>query len=402
MRLWRMLLILSLVIGISFAAPVNLTSVVPITAVTVAIFLAIMSLLGKTLSSPQLDAWVKTELRELIAGVILVVIVYTFFISSKGVSAAMTGSGDYINESVRIINNMLSNESVGYDRAMHDIIKAGTKIRAAATYAPYLSIPLWYVMVVYSTSPLSGVGLLFSPLSAATQGIANSIFLYEGIALLLRFSATAIPAVLLPISLAFRLVPYTRKMGNTLIAVCLAAMVLLPFSVIIVGQVNKIIDYPQAYLKNSQLNALDANTWAMTIAEPFCKIMPIRFILSLNDFLFSLVVCGPLLLIPVVGAFLFSLCQPLMQNTVYPIMMLFLQVAYDSSLLLWMTAAGEGKAYANTAFEILNPFLAQVNNLVLLGYIDLIVIAIITISGARSISAALGGEWYLAGIQRLV
>jgi hypothetical protein len=35
-------------------------------------------------------------------------------------------------------------------------------------------------------------------------------------------------------------------------------------------------------------------------------------------------------------------------------------------------------------------------------YLDVVFIGLITISGARSHSAALGGEWYMAGIQRLI
>jgi hypothetical protein len=43
-----------------------------------------------------------------------------------------------------------------------------------------------------------------------------------------------------------------------------------------------------------------------------------------------------------------------------------------------------------------------VSNLVLVGYLDFILIGLVTVSGAKSISAALGGEWYMAGIQRLI
>ncbi|MBI5046406.1 hypothetical protein HZC07_01605 [Candidatus Micrarchaeota archaeon] len=70
----------------------------------------------------------------------------------------------------------------------------------------------------------------------------------------------------------------------------------------------------------------------------------------------------------------------------------------------WEAAfAGQGaRDYAGTAFTQLQPFLKDINNLVLIGYVDFIFIGIITVVGARSLSAALGGEWYMAGIQRLI
>jgi hypothetical protein len=386
----------------TYTSPIDFTGIIPITIMIVIIFLALMRMLASAMASPQMSAWVKTEFRELIAGVLLVVIIYSFFFGSTSISAALTGRGDYIMASQIIIEDMLTNDTVGYDRAMHDIIFAGTQLRAAATYSPYLSIPAYWVGFTYSTAPMSGVGVLFSSLAQATQGLANVIIIYEGILMLIKFSSASVPPVLLPISISLRLIPFTRKIGNTLIAISLAAIVLLPFSVIIVGEMNKIIDYPEAYIDTWDKRRLDPGAVAMIVAEPFCQMMPVRFILSLNDLLFSLVVCLPFLFVPVVGGALFASCQPLVQNTIYPIMMMVMQIAYDLALLGWITAAQEGIEYANRSFDIIYPFLTQVNNLVLLGYLDAVIIGVITISGARSISGALGGEWYLGGIQRLI
>jgi hypothetical protein len=58
--------------------------------------------------------------------------------------------------------------------------------------------------------------------------------------------------------------------------------------------------------------------------------------------------------------------------------------------------------YWLNAYDTVMPFLRDVNSVVFLTYIDLILIAIITISGARSLSSALGGEAYMFGVQRLI
>ncbi len=401
MRPFRHLLLLLIVLGLSFASGPDFTSIVPITAVLVAIFLALMMMLSTAVSSPQLEAWSKNELRELIAGVILAALIYAFFVGSTSLTKAITGQGDYLTASQDVITNLMTNQTTGLDRSFDDIIRAATKIRAAATYSPYISVPLYVVGLTYSTSPLGGVAPLFSSLTSATSGIANSIFIYEGLLFILKFCATAVPAVLLPVSLSLRMIPFTRKTGNTLVAICLAGMVLVPFSVILIGETNKVIDYPKAYLTSSQLDQLDPGTWAMTVAQPFCELMPIRVLLSLNDLLFSIVVCLPLLLTPWTAGF-FLPCQDLVQYVVYPLLMIGLQVSYDTALGAWIAFAGEGVGYTDQAFGVLVTFLSNVNNAILLSYLDTIVIAIITMSGARSISTALGGEWYLAGIQRFV
>jgi len=118
--------------------------------------------------------------------------------------------------------------------------------------------------------------------------------------------------------------------------------------------------------------------------------------------LFSEVICLPFLLIPIYGAGIYAVCQPLVQFVIYPILMMAIQASYDIAMAAWIAFAGEGVGYTDQAFGVLTRFLGDINNAILLGYLDTIIIGIITISGARSISTALGGEWYLAGIQRFV
>jgi hypothetical protein len=409
MRIVKILLLLILFLNIASAAPPDFTALIPITAITVVIFLSLMNMLASVISSAQITAWVKTEMREVLAGVILVVIIYTFFITSTNISEAITGEKHYLDESIRIIEGMLSDATyenldsqpdkvVGYDRAFHDLIRAGTKVRAAASYSSYLSIPLGWVGFTYSTAPLAGVAPLFASLAGGTQGLANLIFIYEGLLLLLRFSDTALRAILLPISLSLRIVPFTRKIGNTLIAVSLAAMVFLPFSVIVVDKINGIITYPKAYLTSSNLDELDANSWSMAIGEPLCKMMPIRIIMFMNEVIFAQVVCLPIIWLP--GAH--SFCVGLMQFLIYPLINLLVSIAHIATLLPWEIWASATGNYAEEAFEVVYEFLRNINNLVLLGYMNVILIGIITITGARSLSVALGGEWYLGGIQRLI
>lgn len=425
MRLLKPILLTLLLLGIASAAAVDFTPLIPITAVVVVIFLAIMNMLASAISSPQIGAWVKAELRELIAGVLLAVIIITFFISSRGIASAITGTGDYINQSAIIIDKILSDSEVGYDRAFQDVIRAGSKVRVTATYAPYLALPLGPVNLIYSEAPLAGVSPLLSSLAAATQGLANNILLFEAIRLLIKLAETAIPTVLLPVGLCLRLIPFSRSIGNSIIAICIGAMVFLPFSVILIDAMHGAIDYPEAHMDTWDMLRLDfmldyGGQGALMAGEILCGSKILRLFLGLNEFGFGLLVCIWLLFIPGFGYGAFINCFGILtpvgleggwatSSAPYGI---YGNVIDWSSYIYMFIVAGSlaaiqvqslfGVGYASRAFDLLYEFLRQINNLTVLGFLDIAVIAIVTLTGTRSVSAALGGEWYLAGIQRLI
>lgn len=288
------------------------------------------------------------------------------------------------------------------DVAYSDIIQASGKIRSAATYAPYMNIPLWFVSINYASNPLAGIALMLNSLNMGAQALTNVIFLDESIKVLLLFSKAVVPPVLLPLSFVLRMIPFTRKVGSTMIALSIAAVVLFPFAVILTGELNKSITVPSPRIDD--LGALDANPWSMVVVEPFCETEAVRMLLGLTDPLFSLVVCIPLLLIPIAGPGLFAACFNLVMYLIYPLIMLIFQVLMSVLVIIWELSlmAGGDVDYAMAVFDQVRPFLGEVNGLVLVSYLDMILIATITIVGARSLSAALGGEAYMAGIQRLI
>ena len=237
----RLAFILFLMANLAFAVePIDLTLAVPLVAVIVAISLAAISMLAVSIGDPRLEAWTKTELRELLAGVILIALITGFFISSNGISIALTGEDNYIEVSTNILDEWLSN----YDASFMYIIRAATKIRTAATYSPYMNIPLWYVSISYSTNPLGGVGILLGTMNLTAQGLTNAIFIAEGIRLLVVFMEIAVPTILLPLAFCMRLIPFTRRLGNTMISICIAGMVFLPFSIILADSLNDLINFP--------------------------------------------------------------------------------------------------------------------------------------------------------------
>jgi len=394
----------------------NLTFAVPIVAVIVVIFIALMSMLAASTADPRLEAWVKTEIRELIAGAILIAIITTYFLSSDGITRAIIGESNYIELAEDILDEWIG----AYDRAFRDIIRAATIIRYAATFSTYTNVPMWYFSLNYSVNPLGGIAMILGPLNLAAQALTNAIFISEGIRLLISFLKVTVPVVIMPLAFILRLIPFTRRVGNTMISISLAAIIFLPFSVILADALNDTIppeerpnpdivpkakDCPDQNPGCPNFDELDDVGEAMMMFEPVCEAAPVRLILSLGDLLFATIVCLPLLFIPIAGPGLYVSCWYLVKEVIYPLIMTVFQIGGALLLLMWEGAYGteQGQmSYVNTVFGQIQPFLEAVTNLVFLGYLDFILIALVTFAGARSISAAIGGEWYMAGIQRLI
>jgi hypothetical protein len=375
--------------------PIDLTFAVPGVALVVAVLLAASSMMATAMSNPRLEAWAKTEVREFIAALLLIGIIVGGLLGTNGVSVALTGETDYVGVSQTIMDEWLGN----FDSAFEYVFLAASRIRTAATYSPYMNIPLWYVSISYSTNPIGGVGILLGTLNMAAGALTNAIFIGEGMRLLIGFVRATFPTVILPLAFCIRLIPFTRKAGNTLISIALAGLIFLPFGVILADTLNGLITYPNPTLDPENL---DANPWAMVAFEGFCEVLPVRLLLQLTDVLFALVVCLPLLLTPWTAGF-YPACYNLVKEVIYPIINVIFQVGGTALLIIWESVfAATSDNYVDQIWSELYPFFTGVNNLVLVSYMDYILIAIVTLTGARSISAALGGEWYMAGVQRLI
>ncbi len=401
MHLWRAILLLSILTTTIFSVnPIDLTFAVPAIAIIVGMFLALSNMLATTTSDPRLQAWTKTEMQEFVGAIILVVGITAVFMGVGGlgspIATTLTGDADHINSSITIVDSWIAN----YNSAFKSMIAAATKIRAAATYSPYMNIPLWYVSISYSTAPISGIGILLGPINMAGNSLANVIFMAEGLRMIILLMQTTIPKIILPLAFCLRIIPFSRKLGNTLIALSLAGMVLLPFSVILTNALNNTIDYPTPTIDVSKLDAKPA---AMMMMEPLCESKVVRTILLANDVIFSLIVCLPLLLSGV-GAVYYPVCYNLMKEVIYPLLQTLFQLTVTAIMIIWEASFNGAlrDMYLDNVFNALQPFLANVSNLIFLSYLDFALIVIITYTGARSISTALGGEWYMAGIQRLV
>ena len=377
--------------------PLDLRLAVPVVAILSIIFISLSTMLAHTLSDSRLEAWVKNELREVLAGVLLVAIITGALAGSNSIVSTLAGgTGEPISQA-RIILDGLENN---YHAVFANLIRISTRLRMAVSFYPSMNIPILFVAINYATNPLSGIGAMLQPISIAAQGSSTMIFLLEAIRALLVFVQAVGPTVILPLSFIFRLLPFTRKLGNTLIAVSFGAMLFFPVSILLMGQFNSALgrDFPAPHIN---LDAITSTPGVLTVGQGFCNALPLRLMLQLTEPLFGSVACSPLLLTPFTAP-AFPLCSAIMSYIVYPLLVAAFEITFAVFLLVWLADINSAVSYANSVFDAVYPFLKDVGNLVFVGYLDIILIFIIVFTGIRSLSVVLGGESYMAGIQRLI
>ncbi|MBI5051396.1 hypothetical protein HZC08_01420 [Candidatus Micrarchaeota archaeon] len=121
----------------------------------------------------------------------------------------------------------------------------------------------------------------------------------------------------------------------------------------------------------------------------------LRGFTAVSEVGWGLIICLPLL-ITGVG---FQACWDTVTEVVYPITVMGFQTIWGS---VFLSQAINSSINIELIFNIVSDFLQKLNYVVVLSYIDTLTVAIITIVGTKSVSAALGGEYYLFGLQRLV
>ncbi len=414
----RWAIILLLLFGASFAAGTDVFLLIfPFAVIIVAIILALLRMAADTFSLPGLSAYVKTELGELFAGVILALIVYAFIISSDQLSTLLTGqSATMLAES-----HFESLVTQYYIPTFLGIIRIGTQLKAMISFSTNQAIPALWMSWGWTISSYGGLSPLLSSLTMAVQGLSNSILLYESVLLLLRFSSAIIPTIVLPLALSLRLIPFTRQAGTALTAICISVLVIFPWSVVFVDQIHSqdVVPYPNPVAGGAVgriISNLGINFPSSEVLEFLCQNHAFRFFLQLNELGWVGVLCPPTCLAIAASvcagtgpgyaacfgaAFwaCFETCFWLIVLVDYPVTVLGAQLIYNT---IGTSFINVSSSQAGSIFDAMYPFMAAVNNLVMMGYVDAIIIGVFTIVGARAVSAALGGEWSMIRFQRLV
>ena len=391
MRESKFIVFLLVLASLSFAGLIdNSQYMLGGTIMLVIIILALLNMFASSLELPQLEAWVKTEIRELIAGAILIIIVFALFNASTGVVSILTGVTNLNSYTNTFFNNRIAAINTGYIA----LLKAFHYLGIKSGFSTSVGIPLYFTGISLGGAPYSGYGTLFLFLSQASQGLSTSLFIYEGMKVLMGF-LVSVASPLLYIAFIFRVIPFTRHLGNTLIALVVGAGILLPLSIILVAQLHTMITIPNPDITDAAFENGIGTAPSGTFPKPVCSNLVVRTALQITEYGWVLIFCTPLAWIP--GYF--PICQNLIIWLLYPLYFVSLFLGWGRQLLSLTYGSG---TTIGTAFDVLFPFLANVTKTVVLSYIDVVVVGIVTIIGTKSISSALGGEVFLSGIQRLL
>jgi len=375
--------------------------------VVVTAMLALTLMFSRSFNSPQLEAWTKNELRELVVAAILLVAVNIIFFGTGNLVGILTGEADHQD----VARNFIADTQGTIEEAYRDSMRLFHYLTMRAGFWVYSSTAeFWVMYATFTGGQYSGASVFFGPLQMATQGLTTAWFEYAALGILLDFITTA-SAVLLPVAFIFRFVPFTRRMGNMLIALAIGGAVIFPFSIVLVSQLHDLLGsgMPDPDVNENAFNSLDISDVVAPV-EAVCSIQAIRLLLNLNEVLFSAIACLPVAWFP--PAYVACAGSPVgNQSGIMPIVYNILQIIFRTGYAMFFAAEGLlGFIRSNEALglsgadltDIVYGFLLEVNNFVVLAYMDALVIVIVTYAGIKSVSAALGGEYMMPAISRLV
>lgn len=366
-------------------------------AITAPVCLIVITLLAmtymasKALSQPQLEAWTKLELREFIVGMIVILLVISIVESANISLFYLTGyDGDLTSYAVSRLTSFANPLVSAYE----DAIEASHHLTLLSGYSFSYPVSAWYFSFSFHISPYGGYSSLIVMLYHATQGLTNAILIYNAAALFVDFfSKSAI--VLLPFAMALRIIPFTRQAGTTLIALCLGAYFFFPFSVFLVSKFHDVISPATPIIADFSSMQVDIPLGFGELCKGWAKDFA-----SIPGEIWGVAICAPIAIACWAGyAACFAQCWQFVTSVMYPMVVMFGQLGYGMMLFMANMMADKN---ITEIYYVLKPFLQAVNERVVLCYIDVIVIATITYVGVKSVSSALGGEYFLAGIQRLI
>ncbi|MBN2477847.1 hypothetical protein JXB01_00990 [Candidatus Micrarchaeota archaeon] len=410
-------ILLLLLVSLAFASPIewnifgiSFATILPVTVLLVVLMLSLAWMASDAFSLPQLKGWVKIELRELIIGAVWIIIAYSLFFGQDTIVNLLTGDDNPSQTAINKIETHLDRFYGAYD----ETLKGSYYLGLLSGYGYFWPFSFYYGSYNHVSTPHMGVRPFQSTFSKGAQGLTQGIFIYKGLEALLKFLQAVIPSVALPFALALRILPFTRKAGSTLLALCIGGYMLLPMSTVFIFDIHDSIEIgepPEIPVSNLKLNiplnldevcSTDVGDILETMINPFEAVQPKNLIgagmgiLKMGELPFSMVVCAITSPFPPMA---YAACVFYESNVIYNLIMSIYELTFSWNFVLQdaFTDLDMGQIYGE-----IKPLFQYINNLLVLTYVDLLAVSIITYVGTKSISGAVGGEAFLSGLRRLI
>lgn len=425
----RGLLFAFVLLSIAFATPtVNIPNLDPFTnplligamVILAVSFSALAYAVSTAIQNPSAIAWSKEMVRETVAGVIIVAIVYGAAVTANAMIVEMTGYGNLSevgSASTALgsaaLDPLLSDLEMVYGKVAEAYfsvaVQQGTAISVTLSVPPikffFMQPAIYYAR---DMMPYYGMSPILQSLTQSAYQLTIQMLSLKLVKIFLVYINSIVPSFLLPLGFVFRIFPLTKKAGDTLIALSLGGLFMLPASLIVVKEMRDLAGFDSAssavgYVKTEKFYE-NVDPWLFSeqsaaLVSGLCQNTAVKIIFGFGEMFWGLIYAIILLLMQnydFFGNFNTFVSQ------IWPWVIYGLQMLYASILTGMSEGIDSGEMYDRTIQPIVQYLFPAVNEITMFSIISIIIIAIITYSGTRAISTALGGEYSFAGITRMI
>ncbi len=210
-----------------------------------------MFMIAYALQNPQMVALAREEL----AALIFTVMILFFFLSIDTITSDISTSilvsslpqelqGDFASSPMTLqgmtqshINLAMASLSIIEEKLKEqyiDLYLFEALIGFLSTISFPLGSPVPAVNVIsFSLAPFTGLNLLSNAHTVVVEAIGYLITVLWAKQFILIFSRDVVPVILLPLGLVLRAVPFFRRTGSSIIAICFAMYFVLPFAMLL-------------------------------------------------------------------------------------------------------------------------------------------------------------------------
>lgn len=373
------------------------------------------------IQNPSAIAWSKEMLRETVAGVVIVAIVYGAAVTANGMLVGMTGYGSV----TEVGSASLELGSASLDPILEDLemvygkiaeayfsvaVQQGTAVSVTFSLPPikffFLQPAIYYAR---DMMPYYGLSPVLQGLSMSASQITIQILSIRMVKVFLIYVSEVVPGFLLPLGFVFRVFPLTKKAGDTLIALSLGGLFMLPASLIVVGEMRDLAGFggPGSMVGLARSEKFYENVDPSLFTEQsaglvsgLCQNTAVKVIFGFGEIFWG-IIYGLIFSAPTFFATFFQEFN-FFVSWVWPFILYGLQMLYASILTGMLETVDSGEIYDRTIAPIASILFPAVSEITAFSIISIVVIAIITYSGTKAISTALGGEYAFGGLSRMI
>ncbi|MDD2655461.1 MAG: hypothetical protein PHQ80_02215 [Candidatus ainarchaeum sp.] len=265
---------------------------------------------------------------------------------------------------------------------------------------------LYYVTWGESSAPFAGISHVMVALNQGAQQLTFQLLSFRVVLIFLSYINSVVPSFILPIGMAFRVFPFTKKIGNTLIALSLGALFMFPASLVLVKEIHGSINSEkvnEALGKSFLLEyeGVGSETYGPLMA--FCKEPVLRIILLPGEIPLSIIWAS---IVCAFSTLAYAACWiaqwMFFLQILWPLLNFAVQNIFSIFVLPFANQMEPQMIYDDLVQPVQMILLPAIAETAMFAIIASLIIAIVTITGTKAIASAIGGDYILYGITRLV